>query len=100
MDLFNKLLDFYEKILKERSKDIDAIEQFREQNKLEFSGETVSKGQEDNNIKNELARREKLASEYFARSQRLEMDIKRLKERKTRLLMNLKINRMKNSWVN
>lgn len=84
MDLFNKLLDFYEKILKERSKDIDAIEQFREQNKLEFSGETVSKGQEDNNIKNELARREKLASEYFARSQRLEMDIKRLKERKDR----------------
>jgi molecular chaperone GrpE len=85
-DLFNKLLDFYEKILKERSKDIDVIEKFREQNKLEFSGEVItgSKDQEDNNVKNELARREKLASEYFARSQRLEMDIKRLKERKDR----------------
>ena len=95
-DMCKKLADFYELVFQERSKDLEMMEQFKENNKLQseeaFSSDSSSEGssEEVEKMRGELARRESLASEYFARSQRLEMDIKRLRERKEKSLEEIK----------
>jgi len=94
-DICKKLVDFYDLLFAERSKELEIMEQFKEKNELQQSGEILSiagngsKGELEK-INEELSRRESLASEYFARSQRLEMDIKRLRDRKEKSLEEIK----------
>ncbi|HPZ07074.1 MAG TPA: nucleotide exchange factor GrpE [Candidatus Eremiobacteraeota bacterium] len=88
--LYNKLIDFYENILKERCKELELIAQFEERSRSGETQEVISSNKEIEEIRQEVERKEKLASEYFARSQRLEMDIKRMKDRKDKALDELK----------